>query len=148
MSRSGYSDDIDDQWALIRWRGAVASAFRGTRGQDFLKEMVDALDALPRRRLVANELEIRADVPDVCALGAVGVARRVNMSGIDPENYSHVAGVFGVAECMAQEIVYVNDEYGYRDTPEQRWLRMRRYIVSQIKGWYNPESDLMLDETG
>jgi hypothetical protein len=34
MSRSGYSDDIDsadDQWALIRWRGAVKSAIRGAR---------------------------------------------------------------------------------------------------------------------
>lgn len=33
MSRCGYSDDYD-QWALIRWRGAVESAIRGKRGQD------------------------------------------------------------------------------------------------------------------
>jgi len=29
MSRSGYTDSCDmDQWDLIRWRGAVASAVR------------------------------------------------------------------------------------------------------------------------
>jgi len=47
MSRSGYSDDCDDQWSLICWRGAVKSAIRGKRGQAFLKEMLAALDALP-----------------------------------------------------------------------------------------------------
>ncbi len=148
MSRSGYSDDCDDNWAHIRWRGMVASAFRGTRGQDFLKEMVDALDALPRRRLIANELEIKADVGDVCAIGAVGLSRRMDMSAIDPEDYSRVAYEFGIADPMAQEIVYVNDEWGYRDTPEERWLRMRRWIIGQIKGWHAPESDAMLGETG
>jgi hypothetical protein len=37
MSRSGYSDDYgdDEPWQLIMWRGAVASAFRGRRGQPF-----------------------------------------------------------------------------------------------------------------
>jgi hypothetical protein len=37
MSRSGYSDDLEN-WSLIRWRGAVASAIRGRRGQAFLRE--------------------------------------------------------------------------------------------------------------
>lgn len=46
MSRSGYSDDID-QWDLICWRGAVASAIRGKRGQAFLLEMWKAMTALP-----------------------------------------------------------------------------------------------------
>jgi len=31
MSRHGYSDDIDE-WALIKWRGQVASAMRGKTG--------------------------------------------------------------------------------------------------------------------
>ena len=32
MSRSGYSDGLDE-WAMIRWRGAVKSAIRGARGR-------------------------------------------------------------------------------------------------------------------
>lgn len=45
MSRSGYCDDGDyGQWEMIMWRGAVTSAFRGKRGQAFLKEMLDSRD--------------------------------------------------------------------------------------------------------
>ena len=47
MSRSGYSDDIDDNWAHIMWRGRVASSIRGKRGQAMLRELLAALDAMP-----------------------------------------------------------------------------------------------------
>ena len=55
MSRSGYSEDCDG-WALVRWRGAVKSAIRGQRGQAFLRELLAALDAIPDKRLIAEEL--------------------------------------------------------------------------------------------
>lgn len=71
MSRSGYHDDIE-HWDLIRWRGAVASAIRGVRGQRFLKELMQALENLPDQRLIAHELEKGGEV---CALGAVGKSR-------------------------------------------------------------------------
>jgi hypothetical protein len=70
MSRSGYQD-YTDQWEVIRWRGAVRSAIRGKRGQAFLREMLAALDALPDKRLIRNELEVNGEY---CALGAVGPA--------------------------------------------------------------------------
>jgi hypothetical protein len=53
MGRAGYSEDCDG-WALIRWRGAVTSAIRGKRGQAFLREMLDALDALPVKRIASG----------------------------------------------------------------------------------------------
>lgn len=90
MSRSGYDDNID-QWNLIRWRGAVASAIRGKRGQAFLREMLAALDALPERKLIARKLESRGEV---CAIGAIGKARGVDMSNIDPEDHDTVAAKF------------------------------------------------------
>jgi hypothetical protein len=146
VSRSGYSEDgDDDQWGMIRWRGAVASAMNGTRGQDFLKEMVDAMDAMPERRLIADELVAHGAV---CAIGAVGLARKVPMEGVDPENYERVASIFGVAPALVQEVVYANDEHHYGITPEARWFRMRRWIIGQINGWHAPESDLMLGESG
>ena len=133
MSRSGYIDDMDDMWQHICWRGAVASAFKGRRGQAFLKEMLAALDALPEKALVANELEQKDGA--VCALGAVGKARGIDMSELDPEDRETVASKFGIAAAMAAEIVFTNDEWVYDPTKEttgQRFYRMRQWVESQI----------------
>jgi hypothetical protein len=117
------------------WRGAVASAFRGRRGQAFLREMLAALDALPEKKLIRHEL-VQAD-GCVCALGAIGKARGMDMSHIDPEDREFVAGAFNVARAMAFEIMYENDEggasYWREETPEQRFERMRRWIVAEIR---------------
>ncbi len=144
MSRSGYVDDVDDALQFGRWRGVVASTIRSKRGQAFLWEMLAALDAMPIKRLVANELETPDLVPcshwglyeaeSVCAIGAVGKVRGVDMKAIDPDDYSTVAGKFGIAEPMAQEIVWINDEAGnYRETPEDRFIRVRHWVAIQIR---------------
>lgn len=70
---------------------------------------------------------------DVCALGALGKARGLDMSDLDPEDPDTVAGAFDVASPLVREIVYMNDECSsYSETPEQRWQRMRRWVESQI----------------
>ena len=142
MSGSGYNDDCDG-WALIRWRGAVASAIRGRRGQAFLRDLLAALDAMPDKRLVADALVfdgqtetawspwhlyedviVGADelvkgtgevvrVGEVCALGCLGRARLIDMSDIDPHDPSQVSAAFGISEALAREITYVNDEDWY-----------------------------------
>jgi len=131
MSRSGYSYNLDN-WALICWRGAVASAIRGKRGQAFLGEMKEVLDAMPTKELISGEL-VQDD--EVCALGAVGIARGLDMAPIDPEEYDQVAALFGVSEKLVREIESVNDEDGRFsiETPIQRWIRVRRWVDSQIK---------------
>lgn len=143
MSRSGYTEDCDDNWQLIRWRGAVASAIRGKRGQAFLRELLAALDAMPEKRLIADALvfdgqpenvwtpwHLRDDiiiggdhlvkgtgevvrVGEVCALGCLGRARSLDMSEIDPHDPEQVSAAFGVSEALAREIVYINDEDWY-----------------------------------
>jgi len=151
MSRSGYSDDCWDDpnanWAIIRWRGAVASALRGKRGQAFLRELRDALDAMPNKRLVSHTF-IRGE--EVCALGAVGVARRKDMREInqtvmrelcDPgycDPADEVAHFFGIPRAMAAEIMYMNDEvaesYGNKEsTAERKWVLMRSWVEQCIK---------------
>jgi hypothetical protein len=131
MSRSGYSDDIDDL-ELGRWRGQVNSAIRGKRGQTLLKDLLAALDNMPEKVLIAKELE--ASDGGVCALGAVGKARHIDMRGIDPEEYETVASLFNIAEQLAREIAYQNDEGAWHDeTPEQRFIRMRKWVVSKIQ---------------
>lgn len=130
MSRSGYSDDYDNL-AMGRWRGVVASAIRGKRGQSFLKDLAEALDDMPVKRLIAHELEENGEV---CALGAVGLKRGIEMKDIDPEDYCVVANSFDIATPLAQEIVYHNDEWeGSKETPEDRWVRMRKWVDELIK---------------
>lgn len=133
MSRSGYVEDYDckDQWAQIRWRGAVKSAIRGKRGQGFFKEMLEALDALPEKKLVAQELEMDGQV---CALGAVGLARKIDMTEIDAHDPSTVAATFGINEKITSEVAWMNDDAGpCNESPEKRFERMRSWIVKQIK---------------
>jgi len=141
MTRSGYSEDCE-QWALIRWRGQVASAIRGKRGQAFLREMLDALDAMPVKQLIANDLVIVAPAPasaqpemasvNVCAIGSVGVKRGVDMTNIDIHDSDRIAQEFGIAHQLVQEIEFENDEGDWGETPEARWLRMRAWVSEQI----------------
>lgn len=134
MSRSGYYDDID-HWQLIRWRGAVKSAVRGKRGQAMLKEMLAALDAMPEKKLVSNILQDEYDANCVCALGALGRSRGMDMSQLDPEDRETVAAKFDVAHALACEIMWENDEgAGYRskETPEQRFVRVRKWVIGKL----------------
>lgn len=131
MSRHGYSDDLEQQ-SLAMWRGRVASATRGKRGQTMLREIRDALDAMPVKRLIVGDL-VRDD-GDVCTLGALGVYKKVpGISEIDPSDHDVLAATFDVAECLIQEIEYENDESWHCNTPEQRWAYMRRWVEQQIK---------------
>jgi hypothetical protein len=129
MSRSGYTDACEG-WDLIRWRGAVRAAIRGHRGQAFLKEMLAALDAMPNKRLIASNL-ITFD-GEVCAMGALGRTRGLNMRAINPDDRRQVADLMGVAPALAAEIAYENDEYWQPETPEQRFTRMRNWVMEQI----------------
>ena len=131
MTRSGYYDDCDGS-DLAMWRGAVASAIRGRRGQAFLAEMITSLDALPDKRLGENAL--RDADGDFCALGCVGNARGLSMSEIDPEDRDAVAAAFGIAPAMAAEIMFENDDtWGASESAEERWYRMRRWSALKIK---------------
>ncbi len=130
MSRSGYCEDLD-QWELQSYRGRVANAIKGKRGQQFLKDLMSALDAMPNKRLIPEKLESNGDF---CAIGVLGHARGIEMRGIDETDSKQVASVFNIAPCLAAEIAFVNDdEFSYREeTPEHRWVRVRRWTEEQI----------------
>lgn len=135
MSRSGYHDDCDN-WDLIRYRGAVASAIKGKRGQQLLRELRAALDEMQVKELISGELEADGKY---CALGVVGYVRGIDMSQIDVENSRFVAETFGIADALAREIVFINDEDGPfpyynspEETPAQRWKRVRKWVEQQI----------------
>ena len=125
MSRSGYSCDCWG-WGLIQWRGAVAAAIRGKRGQAFLLEMWHAMNALPEHRLIAHELQEEDGA--VCAIGSVGKARGIDMSKIDPEDRKAIADAFGISEALAAEIMFMNDE----QREAERFARMKLWIEQNL----------------
>jgi hypothetical protein len=134
MSRSGYTDDCGDG-SLNLWRANVRRAIQGKRGQAFLREMADALDAMPVKELVADEL-VR-DNDHVCALGAVAASRRLNVSELDIYNPYDVGDALGISSILAREIAYENDEGGPLrgpiETPAQRWTRMRQWVSTRLR---------------
>lgn len=133
MSRSGYTDDYDDDGSLNLYRGAVERAIRGKRGQKFLRDLVSALDALPVKALIDGELEYEGQV---CALGSVGKMRGLAMDGLSEDGFydpDKLAKTFGIAPSMAREIMYENDEGAWRtETPEERWKRVREWAMEHI----------------
>jgi hypothetical protein len=55
------------------------------------------------------------------------------VSKVDPEDAEQVADIFNVAPQLAREVVYENDEGGWKETPEDRWMRMRAWVGKHIK---------------
>ncbi len=144
MSRSGYMDDCDNYGALNLYRANVDRTISGKRGQTFLREMAAALDDMPVKELVADD--IVRDAAHVCALGSVALARGMDVSALDPADRDSVAGAFGITSMLASEIAYENDERGFvyegngrrPETPAERWTRMRKWVASCLRAEMAP----------
>lgn len=133
MSRSGYTDDCcEDPLMYGRWRAQVLSAIRGARGQAFLRELAAAMDAMPEKVLIANELV--DEHGDCCTIGVVCKSRGLDVSKVDYDEPEEVGALVGIARQMAAEIEYENDEgFYYDESPEHRWQRMRKWVESHIR---------------
>ncbi len=153
MSRSGYTDYDDGDYPVALYRGTVASATRGKRGQRFYKDLLAALDDMPVKELHAAVFDDPED-GRVCALGALARVKGINTTKFCPEDdyAAHVlATKFDVADCLTRETIYINDEgswtrnirlnYGhlhgeYNATVEEpadlRWQRVRNWVAKQI----------------
>jgi hypothetical protein len=157
MSRSGYSSDCEN---LGLWRGAVAQAIKGRRGQALLRELADALGAMPVKELHPNQFATAQG--EFCSLGVLGAKRGINMDDLgdcDPED---VARRFGIAPALAAEVMYLNDEFlidevewvyepfvgppsfrcessllcfrlSVSEPHSKRWIAMRKWVAEQIK---------------
>lgn len=163
MSRSGYSEgdcyDIADFLRMCGWNANVKRCLAGRAGQAFLWEFYQALEALPARALIQGALRDLGG--DYCALGAVARFRGIEIpealcetaEGFPDEDefLESMGGMFGIKDMLAREIMYYNDDKdrphyvpgpterlgGYitrEETPEERWYRMRRWVVKHLKG--------------
>lgn len=144
MSRAGYSDYCGTEWEMICWRGAVASAIKGKRGQEFLTQLRGDLDAMKDKKLCSYDLQTESG--EACALGVVGRARGINMVGWDPENWKELSDTLNIAEALVREIEFLNDEefvHWYDNVKEvvdarqdridrKRWTNMRNWVEGQI----------------
>lgn len=135
MSRSGYSDDYNPLY-----RGTVASAARGKRGQALLRDLVAALNAMPDKRLSAGVLKDEDGC--MCSLGALAEFRRIHVEDIafdDDYGFSSAASWelsnrLDAAQCLINEVMFMNDEGGWgTETPETRWHRMWVWAQQLIK---------------
>lgn len=136
VSRSGYTDDCDGS-ELAMWRGVIASASRGKRGQKFFRDLLSALDAMPKQELIAGDLETTDG--EVCALGALGRRKGVDVESMDTYDWSGLSETFDIAPQLAQETMYENDDGGpiswptKTESPAERWKRMRAWAVKNIR---------------
>lgn len=143
------NEDLD-ALELGRWLGRVKSAIRGRRGQRFLRDLERALVALPVKRLIRNSF---CRDGEVCLTGAAMVQKRVDAgmtreaamrevhktydADMDEEDWGSdegaavVEGEFDVAESLAWEAVYQNDETA--GTPEHRYEACLRWVQRNIK---------------
>lgn len=131
MSRSNYSDDNTPQ-ALVLWRQAVNRAVHGKRGQDFLREFIDALDEMPVRKLCAGSFATPEG--EFCALGVLGAKRGIDMEYLADGDYCDTELVgqrFGIARAMAAEIMDMNDA-SFVCSDNERWLLMRLWADGNL----------------
>lgn len=149
MSRSGYIDDCEPL-ELGRWRAQVASSIRGKRGQSFLRELADAMDAMPVKELIANNLVNSEGA--CCTIGVVCKSRGLDVSNVDVTDPESVGNVVGISRQLAAEIEWFNDEcpdfrrdpetgeWKWEETPAERWTRMRKWVNERIKKDVAPQS--------
>lgn len=127
MSRHGYSDECEN---YAMWRGIIASASRGKRGQAFFRALLEALDAMPTKELVEGELQ--TDEGAVCALGCLGKHKGVDLATLDTEDWHQLGDLFDIAPQLAQEVMFVNDSQYQRANSVERWRIVRSWAALQI----------------
>lgn len=129
MSRSGYVEDCGSNYIFL-YRGMVERAIRGRRSQAFLRELAKDLDAMPEKRLIKDELV--SDIGECCTIGAYCKARRIDTKKVDATDADAVGALVDIPLSVAAEIEYENDEHSGNETPEERWVRMRKWVEDSL----------------
>lgn len=122
-------EDFDGQFEL--WRANCERSLRGKKGQAELRVLRDALLALPEKRLLLGTLE--DEVGDVCAIGAYGKYKGVDLQNFDEESDSDEVGISaGMPRLVAWKVVEMNDMEFDHATPEERYERMLAWVESKL----------------
>ena len=143
-------EEFPGQWWL--WEGNLHRCFNGRAGQQRLREIREALLAMPRKRLIHGRLA--DEKGDVCAVGAIETHRRVQ-AGEDrrvvteelaklvtedtlywdswetEQNTLAVAARSKIKTPMATELAFQNDVRG-TETPEECYARVLGWVEKMI----------------
>lgn len=136
------------------WEANVERNFSGRPGQRKLRELRDALLALPEKRLI--ETRLADEKGNVCALGALAVKHRVDQGEPRERVLAEMAArtssddgwvdtweaeqgtlaeaeACGVKTPMAVTVAYENDcGPSSKETPEQRYVRVLAWVEKRI----------------
>jgi hypothetical protein len=135
MSDRTFDTEGDSPMPEALWWQAIERAINGPRGQAAVAALEVALFALPRHRLIEEDI---SDGRDVCALGALAYKRqREHHPNERPQEIIEGLGrsygdqgSLGIWECgislnlrdtVAWLFSYVNDDLAAGLTPEERW---------------------------
>lgn len=134
MGRAEYSEDCDGSEVFL-YRRSVETALRGRRGQRLVRDLIAGLEAMEDRRLITEDLV--DDEGCVCALGAVARIRNIDdtlLKVLNDQSPSLVARVLDIAESLAREVMFENDDdFGIHiETPEQRWERVYAWAQAHL----------------
>lgn len=106
--RIGYIDEEQFQGQFALWQSNCARSLRGKQGQAALRELEEALVALPTKRLIADAL---VHSGDVCAIGALALKRgKLDLSEEHEGDEMEDVGVgLGMPRLVAWKVVEAND---------------------------------------
>lgn len=104
---------------------------QGKRGREFLETVAREMDAMPEKVLISDKLIDKNG--DCCAMGVVCKARGLDVSKIDYCDPDSVAEALNIAPTLAREIAYQNDDVMSSETPEERWVRMRKWVDKKLR---------------
>jgi hypothetical protein len=137
MSRSNYSDECGH---MELYRGNVERSIKSRRGQERLRELKEALLALPAKALQADVF-VGLAPGEVCALGAWALAHAANteeaaaMVPRDADDFVMARALEGRGwpKLLVWEAVYINDEANWgEETPEHRYARILAWVEENI----------------
>lgn len=140
------------------WQQAVRNAIRGRKGQAILRELREALLALPQPRLISGSVAYEGEV---CAIGALAASRLTKGpikltewfvstgsreigsleeleerfgNWIDDEIGTVELGMsMGLTRALAWGISYENDEGTWNtETPEQKYQRVLAWVDREL----------------
>jgi len=131
--RISYSEEEDYPGQFELWQANCERSLRGREGQAELRELREALLALPDKRLIHGSL-IDAE-GEVCAIGAYAQRKGLDLSTFDPEDETDKVGIIaGMPKMVAWKVVEMNDmELHSRFTPEERYRLMLQWVESKLQ---------------
>jgi hypothetical protein len=143
MTRSCYSEDFGDDYPgqMELYRANVRRSIRSAKGQARLRELRDALDAMPEKRLAAD---VFLDPANACALGVWARAHRGMNAALDAavdgfdgddQGTADLLGKFGWPRLVVLDLVYENDRHETVREPDRLGPHDSPYAYANGRDW-------------